>query len=87
MAAVARLNDTTDHGGVIISASPDVFADGIKVARVGDNHSCPIQGHGVTSIETGSNTSFANNKKIARVGDSVGCGATIISGSPTTFVE
>ncbi len=86
MTAAARLGDTTNHGGVIITASPDVYVDGIKIARVGDSHSCPISGHGVTSIVTGSSKSFANNKKVARVGDSVGCGAIIITGSPTVDV-
>ena len=82
MARVARLGDTTDHGGVIITASQTVDANGIRVARKGDLHSCPIPGHGVTAIVTGSSTVDVNGKPVARIGDVTGCGATIVSASP-----
>jgi uncharacterized Zn-binding protein involved in type VI secretion len=82
MPQVARLGDTSDHGGVIISASDDVFANGIGVARLGDLHDCPIPGHGVTPIVTSSEKVFANDRGVARIGDQAACAATIVSGSP-----
>lgn len=84
MAQVARLGDTSSHGGTIITSAEHVFANGIKVARIGDMHSCPIPEHGVTPIVTGSGSVFAEGAGVARIGDSVGCGAVISSGSPDT---
>ena len=80
-AAVARLGDGSNHGGVIISASSDVKANGTGVARDGDLHSCPIPTHGVTAINANSSVK-ANGHSIATVGSTTGCGATISSGSP-----
>jgi uncharacterized Zn-binding protein involved in type VI secretion len=84
-AAISRLGDKSDHGGTIITASSDMFVDGIAVARKGDQHSCPIPYHGVTQITEASNTNFNDGKGIARIGDKVGCGATIIQGSSNSF--
>lgn len=85
MAAIARLGDTSNHGGSIISASPNVIVNGRGVARVGDSHSCPIRGHGVTAIvSTPLTTARANGQQIACVGATTGCGATISSGSGDT---
>lgn len=55
---VVRLGDGSDHGGVVISASGTVFAEGSGVARLGDLHDCPIPGHGVTPIVSGSPNAF-----------------------------
>jgi uncharacterized Zn-binding protein involved in type VI secretion len=82
---VARLGDTSDHGGVIITASSTVFADGIKVAAVGDLHSCPIPGHGITAITNGSGRFFAEGDVVAVVGSVCGCGARINTGSARFF--
>ena len=80
MPRVARLGDRGSHGGAIITASPDVTADGIAVARVGDIYACPI--HGPNPIVTGSATVFANASNVARLGDLTECGAAIITASP-----
>jgi uncharacterized Zn-binding protein involved in type VI secretion len=82
---VARLGDPSNHGGVIISSASRTMANGILVARMGDLHVCPIPGHGVTPIVTGSNKTLVEGKPLARVGDSTGCGAVIVSGSPNTL--
>lgn len=79
MPGVARVGDATDHGGTIVSGSPDVNANGIPVARVGDSHVCPI--HGTNSITSGSPDVNANGIPVARIGDSTECGATIVTGS------
>lgn len=53
------------------------------IARKGDLHSCPIQGHGATEIVSGS-PSQVEGRPVARVGDKTGCGATIIQGSSSS---
>ena len=85
MPAIARLGDLLDHGGEIITSSPNVYTNGIQVARKGDIANCAIHGN-VTIIE-GSDDVFANNQSIARVGDQCSCGAIIITGSTDVFVN
>lgn len=82
---IARLGDTTNHGGTIISGASRTLINGIPAARKGDLHSCPLEGHGVTPITTGSDSVFIEGSPAARVGDSVECGAIIIAGSPDTL--
>ena len=82
MPAVARLGDPSSHGGTIVSASANLTADGIAVARAGDLHSCPLSGHGITALSS-SSTKTNGAKSLVRVGDTAGCGAVISSGSPT----
>jgi len=76
----ALLGSPTDHGGTIISGSSDVHACGVPVARCGDQHACPIPGHGVTAIVTCDPKVFANSLGVAHIGDKAGCGATITAG-------
>ena len=78
------------HGvsGPIVSCSPDVLANGIAVARLGDgvSHNCPHCGTG--NISSASGTVKANGIGVARLGDSVtypGGGGTIVSASPDVF--
>lgn len=82
---VARLGDKSSHGGSIITGATRTYANGKPIARVGDLHSCPITGHGVTPIVTGNVAVLVEGSPAARVGDSTGCGATIVSGSPDTL--
>ena len=56
------------------------------VARKGDLHSCPIPGHGVTPIVTGSG-SKVEGQPVARVGDKTGCGATIVQGASSSTTD
>jgi len=80
MAEVIRIGDPGSHGGAVSSGSPDTFANGLKVARIGDTYDCPI--HGPNPIASGSPDTFANGRKVARVGDTTACGATLQGGSP-----
>jgi uncharacterized Zn-binding protein involved in type VI secretion len=84
MPLVARLGDVSDHGGVIITSASVTTVNGILVARVGDLHSCPIPGHGVTAITNGSGNFVSEGAVTAVIGSVCGCGATIISGGATT---
>lgn len=76
---LALLGSPSSHGGVVISASPTVTSSGTGVARVGDLHSCPQKGHGVTPITTGSSIVMVDGKPVARVTSMAGCGAIITS--------
>ncbi len=82
MGSVARVGDTSSHGGFITSGSSTCTANGLGIARSGDTHSCPIRGHGVTAL-TGGSSAKVNGQAIVRIGDSAGCGAVINSGSGT----
>lgn len=85
MPKVARLGDPGSHGGVIITASDDVFTNSIGTARVGDIYGCPI--HGPNPIVTGSDDTFTNDRRTAHVGSLTACGAVIVDGSPDTWVN
>lgn len=83
MAKVARLGDEISHGGNITSASPNTWANGIKVARLNDTVHCNI--HGDQTITSASTKAFANTRGIARLGDSISCGAVISTASPNVW--
>jgi uncharacterized Zn-binding protein involved in type VI secretion len=80
------LGDRTNHGGTIISGAAKTLVNGMPAARVGDLHSCPLEGHGVTPIATGSSKTMIEGQPAARIGDRTGCGAVITSGSPDVEV-
>lgn len=84
MALIARLGDTSDHGGTIITSAALTTVEGILVARVGDSHSCPIPGHGITDIEDGSGEFTCEGAIVAVDGSTCGCGAKIISSASTS---
>ena len=89
MAKIARLGDTSDHNGTIISTNQDgtVKANGIDIAVNGAMHSCPIQNHGITSITAITTKTYINGKLVVTIGAVAGCGATISTGSPDVFAE
>lgn len=87
MSAVARLGDTSDHGGTIISASTNTKANSLGVARAGDLHDCPRRGHGVTPLTPITTKTFVNGRLVITVGAVAGCGAVIITGSPNVNAE
>jgi uncharacterized Zn-binding protein involved in type VI secretion len=79
----ARLGDKSDHGGFIITASPDVLINDKGVAREGDLHQCPRPGHGIKPLNSGLSPNInANDKAVAVQGMTrAACGALIIEGS------
>lgn len=81
MPGIARLTDGSSHGGTIISSASYEYVNGKLVARVGDSHSCPIIGHGVTKIVNGSGNFKCEGAIVAVIGSKTGCGATITGGS------
>jgi len=94
MPQVTRLGDLcTGHGcwppRSSNGSSPDVYANGILVHRVGDGwaaHTCPVIPETHASVlAQGSSTVFANGKQLGRIGDSVACGSTVATGSADVF--
>lgn len=89
---VTRLGDScTGHGCFpprpSVSASPNVFANGIPVHRQGDAwavHCCGPACHG-SVLAMGSSTVFANGIPVGRIGDPVACGSFVMTGSPNVF--
>lgn len=92
MPAVTRLGDNcTGHGCYgprpAVSASPDVFANGIPVHRKNDSwvvHCCGPSCHSGL-LAKGSSTVFVNGLDIARIGDPIDCGSASAEGSPDVF--
>lgn len=83
MPAIARLGDTSSHGGSITTASSDTRCNGRGIARNNDSFLCPR--HGLETI-VASRSKTCNGRAIAAVGDLITCGAVITSGSPDTNV-
>jgi hypothetical protein len=40
------LGDKTDHGGTVIEGAPSTDTAGKRIARLGDEVTCPQRGHG-----------------------------------------
>ncbi|WP_199098154.1 PAAR domain-containing protein [Dyella sp. ASV21] len=53
------------------------------IVLVGHRHSCPIHGEG--TVTSGSAGVMVNGRAAARIGDDTSCGATITTGSASTF--
>ncbi len=73
------IGDQTDHGGVVVGASGTTDTHGKRIARVGDQVTCPKKGHGTTVIVSGDPTMIIDGMPAARHGDKCACGATLIS--------
>jgi len=95
MAVAARLGDPFTCGDTVASASGDVHANGIPVARATDATTGDPCGAGPTTIATGSSTVNVNGLAMARVGDphsghacpsSSPHGGSVSAGSPNVNV-
>ena len=80
MPSAVRQGDPSSHGGVVLSGASKVTIVGAPAARVGDNHSCPLRGHGVKPIASGSGKVTIQGAPAARTGDTTVCGASLIAG-------
>lgn len=85
MPLIVRKGDAGSHGGVITTGSPNYFAEGAEVARIGDTYACAI--HGPNPIVQGSANHLANGAGVVRHGDLASCGASMISGAAKTVVN
>ncbi|MCI3946380.1 membrane protein [Pseudomonas syringae] len=59
----------------------------ISSARLGDQHACPLPGHGITPVATASGDVLINALNAARVGDLCACGAVIVAGFPSILLN
>lgn len=85
MALIARIGDSSTHGGRVITCAAVTKAEGKLIARVNDLHVCPIPGHGTTIIVNGSGNYKTEGKITAVYGSQAGCGAVIIPSSTSSF--
>jgi uncharacterized Zn-binding protein involved in type VI secretion len=74
-----RLDDDTDHGGKVITASSTMRFDGKFVARKGDEVSCPKHDIKRNVIVDGDESMTDNGVPIARHGYRATCGCHLIS--------
>lgn len=79
MPLVVRLDDTSTHGGAVISSASKWRCEGALIARKGDMFSCPM--HGNNPIVEGSGKWKCEGAEVARQGDHTACGASLISGA------
>lgn len=78
------LGDKTDHGGTVISGSPTQAIHGKPIARMGDQVSCPIKGHGVNAIVEGDPAYKVNGMPVALEGHKTACGCSLIGSVTVT---
>lgn len=81
------LGDTTSHGGVVVGSTQLTDTHGKRLARVGDQVTCPKKGHGTTVIVTGDPSMIVDGAPVARHGDRCACGAVLISSQVVSTVS
>ena len=82
---VARLGDSSDHGGQIITSAHNSICEGKLIATIGCILACPI--HGDNPIVTGSPHFPTEGQLTARTTSLTACGAHIIGGATQTVCE
>ena len=85
MPFIIRLDDTSDHGGAVITAAAKTYAEDKKIARIDDTLNCPL--HGPNAIVEGSANFLVEGKGVARHGDKTVCGASLIASATKTKVN
>ena len=80
MMNLIRLDDDTDHGGKVITASKTMQFDGRYVARKGDEVSCPKHPDVKPNVILDGDESMTDDGiPIARHGNRATCGCHLIS--------
>lgn len=79
MLNIIRKGDKTTHGGTVLTCSEKMKFGGIGVARKGDRVSCPVEGHGPTTIIEGNPDYLDGENPVAFHGHKCGCGCSLIS--------
>lgn len=78
MNEIARLGDTTDHGGIILNAIPNTNLNGKSIAGKANMVFCPLC-KGEFPIIEGSDTYRVNGVPVALNGMKTACGASLIA--------
>jgi uncharacterized Zn-binding protein involved in type VI secretion len=82
---IILMGDQTDHGGTVIEGAPSTDLNGRRVARVGDQVTCPKRNHGHTTvIVTGDESCLIEGRPVARHGDRTACGAILLASQTLT---
>jgi len=86
---IACIGDPSDHGGTLTSSEQDgrLVIAGVNACANGCNHSCPITGHGVTSVTAATTRTYVNNKLIITEGAVAGCGAHMTPPDRKVYAE
>lgn len=87
---IITVGDKTDHGGTVISGSPNHDIKGRAIARIGDQVDCPQsypggQPHGINIITTGHSSLTVNGVAVAVEGCTTECGCKLIGSSSATI--
>ncbi|MCW2474219.1 MULTISPECIES: PAAR domain-containing protein [unclassified Symbiopectobacterium] len=86
MDKIIRLNDSTSHGGKVISAQSGLTAQGIAVACVGDLVECPLCKGGYPISEAPHLVKY-KGKKLAVAGMQSTCGAVLIASQGSAKIK
>lgn len=86
---IITVGDKTDHGGTVISGSPNHDIRGRAIARLGDQVDCPQfypggKPHGINKITTASKSFTVNGVQVAVEGSTAECGCTLIGSQPAS---
>ena len=79
MKNVIRVGDPTSHGGKVVTGASDFEVDGIAVACVGDQYTCPQDGHDNCTIVEGDPQFVVDGRAVAFDGHKTSCGAVLQS--------
>ena len=81
------LGDPTSSGGSVVTGSPFTDVDGIPVARIGDQATCPRH-KGAFPIVDGDPTLIVDGQPVALHGSSLACGCKVLSAMQTrVFID
>lgn len=81
------LGDPTSSGGSVVTGSSFTDIDGMPVARIGDQATCPRH-KGAFPIVDGDPTLIVDGQPIALHGSSLACGCKVLSAMQTrVFIE
>ena len=86
---IITVSGKTDHGGTVISGSPDHDIRGRAIARLGDQVDCPQfypggKPHGINKIVTAATSFTVNGIPVAVEGCTTECGCKLIGSQPAT---
>lgn len=87
---IITVGDKTDHGGTVISGSPNHDIRGRAIARLGDKVDCPQpypgvgKPHGVNKIITAHDTLTVDGVPVAVEGYTTECVCKLIGSLPAT---
>lgn len=73
---MVRLGDSTNHGGEVIEASPELRHLGIPIGLDGHMVACPLCKGVFPLLASGPRTH--RGRRVGYLGDKTGCGATVM---------